>query len=76
MTNYERITQSPEALADQLIECDKRELSVDYCKDLEECWDRVGELDTNKCRQCLIEWLTRSAENVSQITRNGGGANG
>lgn len=60
-TNFERITESPEALAEFIhraidLEEDK------YCKSLPECDQALktgADIPQEKCMQCLIDWLNQ-----------------
>lgn len=66
MTNFDKITQSPEMLANELLICDDREFAQNYCRDsFGRCIQNIdagGDIDMGKCRDCLIDWLNQQAE--------------
>lgn len=64
MTNFSRITASPERLANALLSAIDLDLSNQYCKALPKCKENPELVKDGECRACLLTWLAESSEDV------------
>ncbi len=60
-TYFDRITASPEILADALIMCGEHDITETYCDDAR-YYNKLCAASAAECRQCLIDWLNQPAE--------------
>lgn len=67
MTNFERITQSPESLAVELDYIDTHDYASRYCRNDECCVEDMENIDPANCRKCLIAWLNSETEETNEM---------
>lgn len=64
MTNFDKITQSPETLADSILR-DEHRCAVKCPKGYGKCTkNRIG----FSCHDCILEWLNQEADQPPQTT--------